>query len=134
MDLIKKLDKSGLRQFGITTGILFGVFLGVIVPIIWSVPFPIWPWYVSGTLCLVGLIFPFSLNPIYYAWMTIGNVLGFINTRILMGIIFYVFFCPLGCTLRIFGNDLLSLKLDPAKKSYRSHSKIRDIKHFNNPY
>ena len=131
---IEKLDKAGLRKFGITTGILFGIFIGGLMPWIWSVPFPRWPWYVTAAFCASGLIVPIALKPIYYGWMTIGNLLGWINTRILMGIIFYALFWPFGWAIKLFGKDLLSLKLDSSEKSYRKESQLRDSKHFYNPY
>jgi len=54
--------------------------------------------------------------------------------RILLTIIFFVIFMPLGFLMRILNRDPLSRKLDPGAKSYYQPSKERTPNHMDKPY
>jgi hypothetical protein len=41
------------------------------------------------------------------AWMGLAGVLGYVNTRILLSLMFYVLMTPVGCILRVSGHDPL---------------------------
>ena len=45
-------------------------------------------------------------------------MLGWINTRLILFIIFYLVFTPIGLVMRLFGVDLLDKKIDKNKNSY----------------
>ena len=55
---------------------------------------------------------------IYQGWIKIGNFIGRINSFLIIVILFYLLFTPIGLILRLFGNDLLAKKLDSQAKSY----------------
>ena len=40
-------------------------------------------------------------------WMTLASVLGYVNSRILLGIIYYIVMTPIGLVARIAGHDPL---------------------------
>ena len=48
-----------------------------------------WAAVVAGCLLLPAAVFPRSLTWIFKGWMSLGHVLGWINTRIILGFIFY---------------------------------------------
>jgi hypothetical protein len=50
--------------------------------------------------------------------MKFAFVLGWINTRILLGIFFYLILTPIGLIMRISGKDLIDQKIDKGAKSY----------------
>jgi len=50
--------------------------------------------------------------------MKLAFVLGWVNTRILLCIIFYLIFSPLGLIMRIFRIDLLDRRFNCATESY----------------
>jgi hypothetical protein len=59
------------------------------------------------------------------AWMTLASVLGYVNSRILLGLIYLVAIVPTGLTMRITGFDPLSRR-GKQKLSYwvaRTHTK-----------
>jgi hypothetical protein len=56
---------------------------------------------------LVTLTWKRALLPLYKVWMVIGGFLGFVNTHILLGLVFYVVFTPLGLAMRLFRSDPL---------------------------
>jgi len=77
--------------------------------------------YVLGACSIVFfLITSFKaeiLMPLNKLWMSFGLVLGMIISPIVMGVIFYAIFTPIGILMRLFGRDELLLKFK-AKSSY----------------
>lgn len=130
----KKLDNKTLRDFGLITGsILVGLF-GLLFPWIFEHNFPKWPWIIAGILWAWALLLPATLNPVYRGWMAIGHVLGWINTRIILGIMFYIIFLPVGLLLKIFGKDPMARKIIKSQKSYRVIHSIPKKNHVERPY
>ena len=66
----------------------------------------------------MALIAPASLRPVYKVWMRFAGVLGWINTRIILGLVFFLMFFPFGLIMRLF-NDPMRRKLDKSIKTYR---------------
>ena len=62
---------------------------------------PWWPFSIAAVLCFWALVAPVSLNLVYRPWMKVGLVLGWINTRIILGVVFWVIILPLGIVLRL---------------------------------
>lgn len=130
----KIVDNKTLREFGLITGsILVGLF-GLIFPWIFEHNFPKWPWIIAGILWVWALALPATLNPVYRGWMAIGHVLGWINTRIILGIMFYIIFFPVGLLLKIFGKDPMARKIIKSQKSYRVIHSIPKNNHVERPY
>jgi len=130
---IPHLDSKGLRKFGITTAIIIAVLFGVIFPYLFDQSISIIPWSIFAVLILWALIIPKSLNPIYHIWMKIGLVLGWINTRIILGAVFYLIITPIGLFVRLIGKNPLNKPM-PMMDSYRVTSKPRSKKHMEKPY
>jgi len=75
-------------------------------------------WSIGGFLIVFGAIAPMVLKPIYVAWMKFAFVLGWVNSRILLSIIFFVFFTPMALIQRVFGRDALHQRMDKGTDSY----------------
>jgi hypothetical protein len=45
---IPELDKAGLRRFGLTTGIIVAVLFGIVLPWVFNLGWPTWPWMVRS--------------------------------------------------------------------------------------
>ena len=118
----KQTNKKELRKFGITTGIIVALLFGLALPWIFSKPIPGWPWAVSSVLIIWALIAPGTLNIVYKTWMRIGLTLGWINTKIVLGIVFYLVFTPMGILMKIFRKDPMRRKMDAVAVSYRNAS------------
>jgi len=65
---------------------------------------------VSSVFIVMGLALPALLKPVYIIWMRFAFILGWINTRIILFILFYLIFTPLGLLMRLFRIDLLERK------------------------
>ncbi len=80
----------------------------------------VWPWFLggSGLFAIGGLVLRSALRPVYIGWMKFAFVLGWINTRLILGLFFYGILTPLGVIMRIFGWDPLTRKIDRQAPSY----------------
>lgn len=64
----------------------------------------------GGAACalfLTGLLLPSVARRFHIFWMKVATVLGYINSRILLSLMFYGVFTPYGLALRFFGRDPL---------------------------
>ncbi len=151
MHEIPELDKKGLREFGVTTGLiiigLFGLFFpwlfsgitllhsydfwGALNP---SVTALRWPFMLGGVLIVWGLIAPMSLQGVHRGWMKFGLFMSSIMTPLIMGIVFYLVFAPVGLLMRLMGKDSMARKLDDDVDTYRVKSKDNPVKNLEKPF
>lgn len=111
-----KSGKKELRQFGITIGVVLG-FLGA-----WF----LWRGKDGSHLLLItavvffalGFILPLLLKPLHKLWMTLAILLGWLMTRIILIILFYLVVTPIGLLARLSGKDFLNKKFDRKVNSY----------------
>jgi hypothetical protein len=75
-------------------------------------------WSLGGFLIVFGLIAPKVLGPIYAGWMKFAFVLGWVNSRILLSVIFVFLFIPTSLIMRIFGRDALERQFNRKASSY----------------
>ena len=107
---------SSEKSFGIVFAIFF-LFLGLL-PLIEGNPPRYWASCLSILFLILAFIAPQTLKIPNKLWFKFGILLGRIVTPICMAIVFTTTIVPVGLTLRLFGKDLLRLKLNPTAKSY----------------
>ena len=112
------LTKKSLREFGLIWTIIF-IAIGS-YPLLYKDPARVWALYTSGFFLLISVLYPSFFKQIYFyqIWIKFGNVLGHINSKIILFILFYGIFTPIGLVLRLFGKDLLSTKFNKKASSY----------------
>ena len=123
-----------LRKFGLVTGVIVVVLFGLLLPWIFEYKWPTWPWILAGILWLWALAHPDSLFVIYRNWLKFGHIVGWINTRIILGVMFYLVFFPVAMILRLAGKDPMARKWDSGQESYRKVSDHLERNHFERPY
>ncbi len=116
-------DTGEFRKFGKTMGI-FLMLVGFIFYFL-SSDYPIPFISTGGFILLLGLIYPIALKPLFVLWMSFAASLGFIMTRIILGLIFFLIFSPIGLVFRLIKKDHLDEAIDPEAASYW---RIRDAK------
>ena len=126
---IKKVDvtRSDLRKFGLIMGAMFALIFGLLFPWITDKTignWPIWPFIVMAIFWTLALIFPESLRKVNELWLKVGNVLGWINSRIILGAMFFLLIFPTGLLLKLFGKDSMNRKLEKDADSYRKVTKL----------
>lgn len=60
---------------------------------------------VGAALVIAAFLIPRALTPLYRPWMRLAEGLGWINTRILLVLIFYLVVTPIGLVMRLFGRS-----------------------------
>jgi hypothetical protein len=128
-----EITTKQLRSFGFIVGGIFAV-LGF-WPVLFRGEDPRW-WIVAlaGCLMVPALVFPRSLFWVYKSWMAIGHVLGWINTRIILGAVFYLIVTPTGILRLWLGKDPMGRQLRPDLDSYRIVRKPRPTSHLTRQY
>jgi len=111
-----KSEKSDLRKFGITIGVILLIIAGFLF---WKEKESFQILLTFGvTFCILGIAIPFILKPIYWIWMIFAIILGWIMTRIILSLLFYIIFTTIGLISRLFGKQFLELKWDRSQNSY----------------
>ena len=135
MHAIPVLDRKGYRDFGLVTGAIVAVLFGLFFPWLLDRALPLWPWIIFAILGSWGLIAPMSLRPVYNVWMKFGLFMGtYIMTPLIMSIVFYGMFVPMGLVMRLFGKDGMARKLDATAESYRISSTKAPAKNLERPF
>lgn len=120
-----KLDRTELKKFGMTMGVAFFV-IALLLFIKHKNINPVVA-LISAVFFMAGIILPRALKPVYLVWMKFAHILGWINTRIILCVIFYLIFVPMGVLIRLFGVDLLDRKISKDKKSYWYKQKTQGL-------
>ena len=122
-----------LRSFGLIVGAGFTV-IGLWPLVRRGLPPRLWALELAAALVLAALIFPRALRYPYRVWMFIGHCLGWLNTRILMTLIFYVIFTPAALVMRLIGRDAMNRKYESSAQSYRMTKSPRQASHLSHPF
>ena len=131
---IPPMNAAELRKFGLTfSGIITALF-GLIVPFLFGFDFPVWPWILAGLVGGLALVCPKALNWFYQLWMRFGVIMNIIMSRLILGAVFVLTVIPTGLIFKLRGKDILDLKTDELRKSYRSDLEDRDHNHLKKPY
>jgi O-antigen/teichoic acid export membrane protein len=128
-----EITSKQLRSFGFTVGGIFAV-IAVWPFIVRSDDPRWWAMMVAGCLLVPAVVFPKSLVWVYKGWMAVGHVMGWINTRIILGVVFYVIVTPIGMIRRWLGKDPMGRRLRPDLDSYRVVRKPRPPSHLTKQY
>jgi hypothetical protein len=111
-----KSGKSDLRKFGIMIGIILILLGGLFF---WrEKSFYSYILIPAAAFIILGLAAPTMLKPIHKVWMAISVILGWIITRVILGILFYLVVTPTGWLGWLFGKQFLDLKIDKDASSY----------------
>ena len=118
----KSIKEKQLREFGYLIGFGFPIFIGWILPSIGGHLFKTWTLWVGIPSLILGIIKPSLLFYPYKGWMILGHTLGWINSRIILGIVFLIVLQPIAIVMKLFGYDPLRKKQGD-QKSYRENKK-----------
>ena len=112
------ITKSQLRQFGLLIGLGLPIIIGWIFPYIGGHDFRIWTLYFGIPCLIIGIINPLLLFYPYKFWMKLGHVLGWVNSKVILGLVFIFVLQPIAFIMKSFGYDPLQIKKN-SKTTYR---------------
>ena len=107
---IKNIPNSNkdIRSFGITIGIILFIISGLLM--YYGKEFYQLIAIIASIFIGLGLILPIFLKPIYFVWMTFAAILGWVMTRVILSVVFYLIITPIGLLTKLLGEDFLALK------------------------
>ncbi len=114
------ISKKQLREFGFLIGLGFPILIGWIIPMIGGHIFRVWTFWVGLSFLILGIFKPRLLFVPYKRWMELGKALGWINSRIILGLVFIFVLQPIAFIMKAFGYDPLRIK-QSTSKSYREN-------------
>lgn len=77
---------------------------------------------IAFAIGLVSIFIPAAAKAIEWAWLKFAMALGWINSRILLSIIYFVFLLPIAWLSRLFTNDPLRLKARDSQSMYTTRN------------
>jgi hypothetical protein len=117
------------RSFGLTVGSVLAAFAA----------FTLWRGHtgraevlgvLGGALILAALIRPASLGGLAAVWSRIGHALGWVNSRVLLTLMFLFVLWPFGLVSRLFGTDPLDQRRRRDSFWIPYSPRLRDRKHY----
>jgi len=120
------ISKKQLREFGLLIGFGFPILIGWLLPSLFGHQFRTWTLWIGVPGLLIGFTSPRLLHYPYKGWMLLGQVLGWINSHIILGLVFIFVLQPIAYIMRLTGYDPLKTKRK-AEKTYREVRKDKNI-------
>ena len=120
------ISKKQLREFGLLIGFGFPILIGWLLPSLFGHQFKTWTLWIGVPGLLIGLTAPRLLYYPYKVWMSLGNALGWINSHIILGLVFILVLQPIAYIMRLTGYDPLRTKRK-GEKTYRENRKDHNI-------
>ena len=124
---------SEYRSFGLLVGGIFAL-IGLWPALFRGQSPRLWAILLAGLLILPAAFAPRSLASVHRIWMAASEFLAWINTRIILGVVFYTLLTPLGLAMRLLGKDPLSRKFEPDGDTYRVARQRRPASHMTHQY
>tara|TARA_B100000579_G_C22530367_1_gene710430 strand:- start:283 stop:678 length:396 start_codon:yes stop_codon:yes gene_type:complete len=120
------ISQKQLREFGFLIGLGFPIIIGWLIPAIGGHVFRYWSLFVGIPLFILGVLKPSFLYYPYKIWISLGHALGWVNSRIILGLVFIVVLQPIALIMRVFGYDPLRKKKsnEISYKEKKEHHKI----------
>ena len=136
LDEIKSISthKKDLRNFGITIGIILLIITAIIF---YKSEKVIELLFYSGVFLIgFGLVFPKILKPLYLIWMTFAVIIGWVMTRIILSILFYIIITPIGLITRILGRNNFHSKNKGLNNTFWNYRKLEkdELNKYENQY
>ena len=116
------ISKKQQREFGLLIGFGFPLLIGWLIPALTGHGLREWTLWVGFLGLIIGLTSPRLLYYPYKFWMKLGVALGWVNSRIILGLVFIIILLPISFVMRLIGYDPLRTKLKEVK-TYRENRK-----------
>lgn len=114
-------SKKKLRHFGFIIAFGLPFFVGWLMPLIFGHSFRNWTLFIAIPFLIIAIIKPNLLDSPFKIWMRIGHILGWLNSHIILGIVFIFILIPISIFMKIFNYD-------PLRKNLFKHKSYRESK------
>ena len=114
----ESVSNKQLREFGLLIGFGFPILIGWLLPLLFGHEFRVWTLLVGIPGLILALTSPCLLHYPYKVWMALGHALGWINSHIILGLVFIFVLQPIAYFMRLTGYDPLRRRRS-GEKTYR---------------
>lgn len=119
------LSKKSLRRFGITMAIVFSIIALIILARHKQGVGPVFS--IAAVFFALALLIPQALKPVYIIWMKLAFILGRVNTRLILLVMFYLVLTPVAVIMKLFNKDPLERKIEKGSDSYWIKKEKKDF-------
>lgn len=134
MDKTKFNNRKEWRKFGIGLGII----LCAVAAIQLLKGRPAAPYFLAaGAVSAgLGLALPVALKPLFILFLVLGEILGWISTRVLLAVLYYAVLTPIALIRRLAGRAPMPMAPDPKASTYwiERGKKFEDPASFENQF
>ena len=88
----------------------------------------------GGLFLITGIIAPSLLLGARTIWMKLAGAIGFVNSRILLGLLFFLVVTPIALIRRARGREPLGWTPGKGESFWRTRDQEYDPKHYEHPY
>ena len=120
-----KSTKKDWKSFGFVIGIIFSI-IGAFL-FYKEIEFSVYFWCAGLFFVTLGLSFPSILKPIYLIWMIFAVIIGWVMTRIILSVLFYLIISTIGIFARLVGKDFLNLKSENNESYWNIRNKEYEL-------
>lgn len=133
-------DRRTLAQFGRIGVVVFGLLGGLIR---WRQHFVValspgaaetasYVLFSLAFLCLVlSWVAPGCLKPLYIGLSVVGAPIGFVVSRVVMAVVYFLVLMPIGLVFRLIGRDALTRRFDRAASTYwAKREPVTDVRRY----
>ncbi len=117
-DELKHIDYSddAVKKTGLTVGVV----LVLISLLLWYLGKTSFVYYsiVGGLFIIMAFIAIPVLRPFHRLWMMLALAMGFVMSRIILTLLFYLILSPIALIAKIVGKKFMPLKFDKATSTY----------------
>ena len=110
-----------LREFGLLIGFGFPLLIGWLIPALTGHGLREWTLWVGFIALIIGLTSPRLLYYPYKFWMKLGLILGWVNSRIILCLVYIIVLIPIAFVMRLIGYD-------PLRRRRKGEKTYREIK------
>ena len=81
-----------------------------------------------------GVLIPAALRQPYRIWMTAGDLLGWINSRVILSALYFALLTPVRLLMKLTGYDAMNRKFDEKAATYRITRSVRPASHMTHQF
>ena len=122
----EKISKKKLQEFGILIGFAFPILIGWILPSLSGHGFRSWTLWIGIPGLILGIIEPGLLYYPYKWWIALGHALGWVNSHIILGLVFIIVLQPISYIMYLRRYDPLKRQREKGN-TYREKRKNYNI-------
>lgn len=111
-------EKKDIRNFGIALAVILGAIgsYRFYYKRQWDVA--LWLYAGGGMVIILSFFAPLVIKPLYRIMTIVGYKIGWVNQRLILGILFYLLFTPIAVVFKLIGKDPLERKIEVETNSY----------------